>query len=165
LKNISSACNSSFLSISHEIPVESLVIDLNAKESSTAATSNNPVTSMPGSLSLDKGPLKSAVGAKQMSDASAQSVKIFSKFWGDETEDDPMSDSTLDPDNDSAADIPFASVKESLKADKYLDKQSAGDGPSKSIKTLRKSKSGKHSAGDSSSRVATRSTKGSKVVS
>jgi hypothetical protein len=143
--------------VKNSTPITSLVIDLNANEDQVAAKINTPVTVRHELLGLDKGPLKSAEGVKLISAASAKSVKIMSKFWGDIADEDVVTDSTVEPDSDY--DPAFESLKEINSAAKYLTNQSDGDSVIKNTKKTKKNKPARQAAGDYTSIISTRSKK------
>jgi hypothetical protein len=107
-------------------------------------------------LGPDKGPIKQGTNSSSFSVASLKSVQVLSKFWGNESDAENATDSTLEPDTDSEK-IDFMDLHPV--AQKYLE---AGK-LSKGAKKDRKHKSPKNMNTATSDRVLTRSKKTSQT--
>jgi hypothetical protein len=101
-------------------------------------------------LGPDKSKVKLPSSSKNLSAAAIKSVKLLSKYWGDEVNEEPDTDSTMDQDTDTES---HRSLFEShSNIDKYLAKN---DEPASTIKPGRKSKSTTNLEGTSSVRITT----------
>lgn len=62
-----------------------------------------PITTIDEVLGPDKGRVHMTGSSKNVTAASLKSFQILSKFWGDEIDTDPATDSTMEPETATAS--------------------------------------------------------------